>query len=61
MVNDMPVCVRVRVCARVTMPGYRHVRHYGNSLQIKIAYAVDGSERNIRGSCLILSMRSNLK
>lgn len=37
-------CVR----ARVTMPGYRHVRYYGNSLQIKIAYAVDGSERNIR-------------
>lgn len=48
-------------CAHVTMHGYRHVRHYGNSLQIKIAYAVDGSDRNIYDDRLMLSIRSNLE
>lgn len=39
-----------RVRVRVTMPGYRHVQYYGNSLQIKIAYAEVRSESAIFAS-----------
>lgn len=41
---------RARVCmcvrAPVTMPGYRHVRYYGNSLQIKTPYNTRGCDRD---------------
>lgn len=38
---------RACVCiyAPVTMLGYRHVQHYGNSLQIKTAYGTRGCNK----------------
>lgn len=45
-VGGFPARVRVRA----TMLGYRHVRHYVNSLQIKIAYAEVRSESAILAS-----------